>query len=107
MPIRKPERDTEEKRVYNFWWGGSIWDDPKPDELTYYHMNRIYDAFKKYDVSEDNIYTLPDTDPKAESIRRGGFRITQDNSSRINPVWREEKNTALRNEFEMVEGRLF
>ena len=98
MPIRKPERRTEEERVYNFWWGGSIWDDPKPDEVSHYHMNRIYDAFKKHGFSEEMIYTLPDTDPDAHPIRRGGFRVVQYNSLRMNPVWREGRNAELRNE---------
>jgi hypothetical protein len=96
MPIHKPEKGTEEEKVYNWWWGGSIWEDPKPDEVTYSVMNEAYDLHKKYGDSEEKIKTLPETNPR-KFISHGMLRYAQWDALRKNPAEREAKNAELRN----------
>lgn len=96
LKFRKPEKDTEEERVYNWWWPGSIWGDPKPDEFTYSLMNMTYDAYKKRGISEERIYKLPETEPN-HCFHHGELRQIQGESLRKRPAQREAKNAELRN----------
>jgi hypothetical protein len=63
MATRKPAQGTEEERIYNWWWGGSIRGDGNPDEVTYSVMNAAYDALKGNGNTEEMIYELPKIDP--------------------------------------------
>ena len=95
MGIRKPARGTEEERVYNWWWGGSIWDEPKPDEVTWSVMNAAYDAHQERGDSEAAIYELAAREPN-RFIGNGMLRRAQGSALQRNPGERAAKNAALR-----------
>lgn len=95
MAIRKPTRGTEEGRVCNWWWGGSIWDDPKPDEVTWSVMNVAYDIHKERGDAEATIYCLAAQDPN-RFIGFGMLRLAQMAALQRNPGERTAKNTTLR-----------
>ena len=98
MAIRKPARGTEEERVYDFWWGGSIWHKPEPDEVTYLVMNRAYDHYKNLGFSEEMIFHVPNIDPVKRRITsyHGFLRERQLHERYSNPAMRQAENAALR-----------
>jgi hypothetical protein len=94
MAIRQPTQGTEEERVCNWWWGGSIRGDPRPDEVTWSVMNTAFDTLKSTGNTEEMIYRLPDIDPN-RFIGHGMLRVAQWDALRKNPAERAAKNAAL------------
>jgi len=94
MAIRKPARGTEEERVYNWWWGGSIWEDPTPDEVTWSVMNVAFEAHKERGDSEATVYSLATQEPN-RFIGHGMLRLAQWKALQKTPGERTEKNAAL------------
>ena len=57
----RPLLSPEEERVYNFLWGGSIYEKSMmANSPSLERMNKIYDAHKKKGHSEEEIYQLHD-----------------------------------------------
>ena len=95
MSIRKPRRGSEEERVYRWWWGGSLFGSPKPDETTWLLMNTTYDFHKNERHSEARIHELAHEEP-GKYLGFGMAQLEQWVAVQKNPQERGAKNAELR-----------